>query len=465
MGVDDAVSFEAAAQRYAPFLSAVSQVRCRLLAGSGGDAAIADLGRTRRPQRGRESRRHRSEVGRGPPLSARSAARAESGWPVRSRCTSTSSAARVEPRRWPNTCAERGSASDGQARNVRRLQRPVHARLRARCWRRCCAAWGRGRTRSILAGGLTPRYLVPARPPVVPAHAGTMDVDIVAGRSAAARRHRGVPHARGQPQAHGLPQRADNEQVRNEALGWRSRIPHAARRADGAGTPRRRAPDRRAACRPLPTEGTISALNIPHSSIVLRPVPRLPRSGAKSCSAGTVWRCRAREARRHRQLHLPEGLRVSTSASNERTPTTRVYCTHCIAPVGLDAVVAAFSPSARWQACGRHSRGAGTSCADACADDEATEGYRKRSAGFGGRVRTGRRARTPELREARVLRRASGQRISSIDSWLGIRVAANHASSSSDLLDSRKRRSRYERDRAGSAFRLVDGPAGSRADS
>ena len=30
-----------------------------------------------------------------------------------------------------------------------------------------------------LVGGLTPRYLVPARPPVVPAHAGTMDVDIV----------------------------------------------------------------------------------------------------------------------------------------------------------------------------------------------------------------------------------------------------------------------------------------------
>src|SRR6476620_5594846 len=30
-----------------------------------------------------------------------------------------------------------------------------------------------------LIGGLTPRYLVLARPPAVPAHAGTMDVDIV----------------------------------------------------------------------------------------------------------------------------------------------------------------------------------------------------------------------------------------------------------------------------------------------
>lgn len=30
-----------------------------------------------------------------------------------------------------------------------------------------------------LVGGLTPRYLVPARPPAVPAHAGTLDVDVV----------------------------------------------------------------------------------------------------------------------------------------------------------------------------------------------------------------------------------------------------------------------------------------------
>lgn len=39
-----AVSHEAAAQRYAPFLSSVSQVRTRLLIGSNADAAIGDLG-------------------------------------------------------------------------------------------------------------------------------------------------------------------------------------------------------------------------------------------------------------------------------------------------------------------------------------------------------------------------------------------------------------------------------------
>ena len=42
--VEYAVSFEAAAQRYAAFLSAVPQLRCRMLAGPGTAAAIAALG-------------------------------------------------------------------------------------------------------------------------------------------------------------------------------------------------------------------------------------------------------------------------------------------------------------------------------------------------------------------------------------------------------------------------------------
>jgi len=38
---------------------------------------------------------------------------------------------------------------------------------------------GPWKTSVYLIGGLTPRYLVPASPPTVPAHAGTLDVDIV----------------------------------------------------------------------------------------------------------------------------------------------------------------------------------------------------------------------------------------------------------------------------------------------
>ena len=41
--VEYAITHEAAAQRYAPFLSTVSQVRCRLLAGPAADAALASI--------------------------------------------------------------------------------------------------------------------------------------------------------------------------------------------------------------------------------------------------------------------------------------------------------------------------------------------------------------------------------------------------------------------------------------
>lgn len=42
--VEYAISYEAAAQRYAPFLSNVSQVRCRLLASKAAESAISELG-------------------------------------------------------------------------------------------------------------------------------------------------------------------------------------------------------------------------------------------------------------------------------------------------------------------------------------------------------------------------------------------------------------------------------------
>ena len=41
--VEYAITHEAAAQRYAPFLSGVSQVRCRMLAGRAAEAAIGEL--------------------------------------------------------------------------------------------------------------------------------------------------------------------------------------------------------------------------------------------------------------------------------------------------------------------------------------------------------------------------------------------------------------------------------------
>lgn len=115
-----------------------------------------------------------------------------------------------------------------------------------------------------LIGGLTPRYLVPARPPTVPAHAGTMDVDIVIDLQILA-----------DTQAYQTIEenfkklgfdRAINEKQQKLSWRWQTKTEHGAVMvlellAD--------APDIAGGkVQPLPTDGTISALNIPHSSIV-----------------------------------------------------------------------------------------------------------------------------------------------------------------------------------------------------
>jgi hypothetical protein len=115
-----------------------------------------------------------------------------------------------------------------------------------------------------LIGGLTPRYLVPARPPAVPAHAGTMDVDIVidlqilADTQAYQTLEENLKKLRFE--------RAVNDKQQKLSWRWQTMTEHGAvivleLLAD--------APDIAGGkVEALPTEGTISALNIPHSSIV-----------------------------------------------------------------------------------------------------------------------------------------------------------------------------------------------------
>ena len=115
-----------------------------------------------------------------------------------------------------------------------------------------------------LVGGLTPRYLVAARPPVVPAHAGTMDVDIVIDLQILAdtQAYRTLEE---NLKKMGF-ERAENEKHQKLSWRWQTHTEHGALMvlellAD--------APDIAGGkVQPLPTEGTISALNIPHSSIV-----------------------------------------------------------------------------------------------------------------------------------------------------------------------------------------------------
>ena len=115
-----------------------------------------------------------------------------------------------------------------------------------------------------LVGGLTPRYLVAARPPAVPAHAGTMDVDIVIDLQILAdtQAYRTLEE---NLKKMGF-ERAENEKHQKLSWRWQTHTEHGALMvlellAD--------APDIAGGkVQPLPTEGTISALNIPHSSIV-----------------------------------------------------------------------------------------------------------------------------------------------------------------------------------------------------
>ena len=116
----------------------------------------------------------------------------------------------------------------------------------------------------ILVGGLTPRYLVAARPPAVPAHAGTLDVDIVIDLQILAdteayntlednlRRMAFEPFTNDKGQTSLWRWQTCTE---NGALMVLELLADAPEIAGGK-------------VQPLPTEGTISALNIPHSSIV-----------------------------------------------------------------------------------------------------------------------------------------------------------------------------------------------------
>ena len=115
-----------------------------------------------------------------------------------------------------------------------------------------------------LVGGLTPRYLVTARPPQVPVHAGTLDVDIVIDLQvlAVTEAYRTLEE---NLRRMGF-ERSTND--RGQALSWRwqTRTEHGALMKVELLTD---APDIAGGrVEPLPTKGSIAALNIPHSSIV-----------------------------------------------------------------------------------------------------------------------------------------------------------------------------------------------------
>ena len=116
----------------------------------------------------------------------------------------------------------------------------------------------------VLVGGLTPRYLVPERPPVVPQHAGTLDIDVVIDLVILEDTEAYRTLEENLKKIHF--ERGEND--KGQKVNWRWKV----RMEDGATIVLELLADhpsmRGGRAQPIPDEGQISALNIPHSSIV-----------------------------------------------------------------------------------------------------------------------------------------------------------------------------------------------------
>jgi hypothetical protein len=123
---------------------------------------------------------------------------------------------------------------------------------------------GPWRNSVFLVGGLAPRYLVAARPPEVPPHAGTGDIDVVLDLSILAdtQAYRTLEENLKQM---GF-ERALNDKGVKVNWRWKTTTEHGVTiilefLADDPGL-------KGGALQELPTEGNVSAVNIPHASIV-----------------------------------------------------------------------------------------------------------------------------------------------------------------------------------------------------
>ena len=244
----------------------------------------------------------------------------------------------------------------------------------------------------FLIGGLTPRYLVKARPPEVPQHAGTLDLDIVidlviledteAYRSLEENLKRiGF-------------ERAENERGQKQSWRWKIRM------EDGTSIVLELLADKPALrggkVEPLPTDGQISALNIPHCSIVFELHDTVEVTadllGEKGVATETI-----------RFANLVSFTVLKALAFDDRAEGKDAHdLVYCIenSPGGMDSVVAAF----REQQGGKYAELIATATAilrNRLLSDEKTEGYRKDGPVAVALFELG---EDLDLREARILR-------------------------------------------------------------
>lgn len=245
-----------------------------------------------------------------------------------------------------------------------------------------------------LVGGLTPRYLVKARSPVVPAHAGTMDVDLVIDLQILADTQ-AYHTLEANLKKMGF-ERAENDKQQKLSWRWQTRTEHGALMvlellAD--------APEIAGGkVQPLPTEGTISALNIPHSSIVFD-LHQVSEIEAELLGGDGV----AVEKIKH--ANLVSFTCLKAFAFDQRFERKDAHdLNYCLehAAEGTDAVAEAF----RRERDGKHGEVVKSALAilrSRFAQVGETEGYRKDGPIAVAKFELG-ESDEPELREARVLR-------------------------------------------------------------
>ena len=245
-----------------------------------------------------------------------------------------------------------------------------------------------------LVGGLTPRYLVAARPPVVPAHAGTLDVDIVIDLQILADTE--AYHTLEENLRKMGFERAENEKKQKLSWRWQTRTEHGALMvlellADAphiAG----------GKVQPLPTDGKISALNIPHSSIVFD-LHQVTEIQAELLGSNGV----ATEKVKHANLVSFTCLKAFAfdQRFERKDAHDLIYCIEN-ASEGIDAVAEAF----RKERDGKHGAVIQDSLAilqSRFAQDQKTEGYRKDGPVSVAKFELG-ESDEPEHLEARALR-------------------------------------------------------------
>lgn len=227
---------------------------------------------------------------------------------------------------------------------------------------------GPWKTSIILVGGLVPRYLVTKRPPDVPAHAGTVDVDVVVALQILAETEAYKTLEKNLKDL-GF-QRALNEH--GVVVNWRWQIKTPAGtvilefladnpKVDGG------------RMTPLPSKGNLSALNIPYSSIVFDHHTERALTAELLDGKGV-----ATESIRHADIVSLVCLKAyafDDTLTRQKDPHDMLYCLEH-GEGGLDAAADAFAIALK----GKHVdviNGALAILNNRFCNDTNTEGYKK----------------------------------------------------------------------------------------